>query len=94
MVMTSNVVWFADHPASRLTRQAIRHEPRCPPGDPDAPAANKLLQVARRLAQKAAQGDVSAIKEALDRIDGKSLPGAPESDDRPTHVNVSWKKPK
>jgi hypothetical protein len=22
----------------------------------------------------------------------KTLPGAPESDDRPTHVSVSWKK--
>jgi hypothetical protein len=45
--VTSSIESFADHQASRLTRQAIRHEPRCPPGDPDAPAADKLLQVAR-----------------------------------------------
>jgi hypothetical protein len=91
--MTSSIESFADHKAGRLTRQAILAELHCPPGDPNAPAADKLLQVARRLAQKAAQGNLSAVKEALDRIDGKSLPGAPESDDRPALVNVPWKKP-
>jgi hypothetical protein len=92
--MTSNIESFADHKASRLMRQATPAELHCPPGGPDAPAADKLQQVARSLVNKAAQGDVSAIKEALDRIDGKSLPGAPESDDRPALVNMSWKKPK
>jgi hypothetical protein len=87
--MTSNIESFADHKAGRLMRRAILAELHCARRDPSAPAANKLQQVARSLAQKAAQGDVSAIKEALDRIDGKSLLGAPESDDRPTHVNVS-----
>jgi len=44
--------------------------------------------------KKAGQGDVSAIKEVLDRIDGKTLPGASESDDGPTKVNVSWGEPR
>jgi hypothetical protein len=77
--MTSSIESFADHKAGRLTRQAILAEFHCPPGDPDAPATDKLQQVARSLARKAAQGGVSAIKEALDRIDGKSLPGAPKA---------------
>jgi len=52
-----------------------------------------LQQVARSLVQKAGRGDVSAIKEVLDRIDGKTPLGAPESDDGPTNVNVSWGPP-
>jgi hypothetical protein len=43
-------------------------------------------EVARSLVQKAGQGDIVAIKEVLDRIDGKTLPGAPESDDGPTKL--------
>ena len=70
-------------------RQAILHELHCPQGDPGAPAADMLQQVARSLVNKAAQGDVSAIKQVLDRIDGNILPGAPENDDGPTRVNVS-----
>jgi hypothetical protein len=53
-----------------------------PPGDADEPEADNLQQVARSLVRKAAQGDVAAIKEVLERIDGKTLPGASESDDR------------
>ena len=92
--MTSNDQTPEDNNASRLMRQAILHELHCPPGDPDEPAADKLQQVARSLVNKAGQGDVAAIKEVLDRIDGKTLPGAPETDNRPTRVNVSWQKPK
>jgi hypothetical protein len=93
--MTSNLVPLADRNASRMMCQAIRHELHCPPGPSDHAPAEVLAQVARSLAQRAAaQGQVSAIKEAPDRIEDKTLPGAPESDDRPTHVSVSWKKPK
>jgi len=77
-----------------MMRQPILHELHCPPGPNDHATADMLQQVARSLAQKAAQGDMSAIKEGLDRIEDKTLPGAPESDDRPTHVSVSWKKSK
>jgi hypothetical protein len=91
--MTSNIPALDHGKASRLMRQAILQELLCPPGDPGAPAGDNLQQVARSLVDKATQGDVSAIKEVLDRIDGKTLPAAPESDDRPTQVNMSWKKP-
>jgi hypothetical protein len=65
----------------------------CPPGPNDHAPAEVRAQGARSLAQRAAaQGQVSAIKEALDRIKDKTLPGPPVSDDRPTHVSVSWKK--
>ena len=92
--MASNIAPLADSKASRLMRAAILHELHCPPDDPGAPSADMLQQVARSLVQKAGQGDVSAIKEVLDRIDGKTLPGAAESDDGPIRVNVGWGKPK
>ena len=92
--MTSNDRTPEGNKASRMMRQAILHELPCAPGDPDGPAADKLQQVARSLVQNAGQGDVAAIKEVLDRIDGKTLPGARETDNRPTRVNVSWQKPK
>src|SRR5882724_8701023 len=79
--MMSSIVPLEDNKASRLMRAAILHELHCPLGDPAEPAADKLQLVARSLVSKAAQGDVSAIKEVLDRIDGKTLPRAPESDD-------------
>jgi hypothetical protein len=71
-----------DNKASRMMRQAILHEMHRPPGDADEPAADKPQQVARSLVGKAAQGDVSAIKEALEQIDEKALPAVAESDDR------------
>ena len=82
--MTSEITPPADSTASSMMRQAILHELQCPPSDPDAPAADKLQQVARSLVNKAAQGDVSAIKQVLDRIDGKTVAGGSESDDGPT----------
>jgi len=92
--MTSDIGSLAGSKASRWMHAAILHELHCPPGDPGEPAADILQQVARSLVQKAGQCDVSAIKEALDRIDGKTLPGAPESDDGPTKLNVSWRPSK
>jgi hypothetical protein len=86
--MTPDTTPPADGTASRLLRQAILRELQCPPSDPDAPAADSLQQIARSLVNKMAQGDVSAIKEVLDRIDGKTLPGAPENYDGPTRVDV------
>jgi hypothetical protein len=38
---------------------------------------------------------MTVAKEILDRIDGKTLPAAPEPDQAPAvrQVNVSWTKP-
>ena len=90
--MTQNEDQIEGGKASRLMRKAILQELHCPPGDPDELAADKLQQVARSLVNKAAQGDVTAIKEVLDRVDGKSLPGAPDADEGPRQINVMWKK--
>jgi hypothetical protein len=76
--MTSNVVSPADHKASLPTRQAMPAELHCPP-DPDVPAADKPQHVARSLINKAAHGDASAGSELPDRVEGKSLPGAPRA---------------
>ena len=84
-VTTSNVVSPADHKASLPTRQAIQHQLRCQPSDPDAPAADKQQQVARSLVDNAMQDKVPAIREVLDRSDGKTLPGVPESADPHEH---------
>jgi hypothetical protein len=78
--MMSTIVSLADRKATRVTRQAVQHELCCPRSDPDAPAADKQ-QVARSLVDRAVRGDVPAIREVLDRIDGKTLPDAPESAD-------------
>ena len=59
-----------------MMRKVILRELHCPPDDPDETAADKLEQVACSLVNKAAQGDVTAIKEVLDHIDGRTLPGA------------------
>jgi hypothetical protein len=65
-----------------------------PPSDPEAPAADKLQRVARSLINKAEQGDASAIKQVLDKIDSNTVASAPKSDDGSAKMNVSWGKPK
>ena len=78
--------------ASRLMRAAILDELRHPVGG-DEPPADKLGQIARALVDKAGQGDMTAIKEILDRIDGKSPTAAPEVDAAPSKVSFTWKHP-
>jgi len=95
--MTSNIEPTEDNKASRMMRKAIVRELQCPPDAPDQPAADNLEQVARALVRKAGQGDVAAIKEVLDRIDGKTLPGVPDADETPKEpirrIYLSWKPP-
>jgi len=56
----------------------------------DGEGHNVLQLIARRLAAKAAEGDLAAIKEIFDRIDGKSVAGsAPEQTQR--QVDMQWK---
>ena len=69
--MTSGITARADSKIARLMRQAILRELQSPPTDPEAPAADNLQQIARSLVNKLAQGDVSAIKEVIERIDLK-----------------------
>jgi hypothetical protein len=80
--------------ASRMMRRAILHE-LLQPFDPDPPPPVDMLQaVARAIVGKSAQGDMTAAREILDRIDGKTPAAALEADQTPAirQVNVSWKK--
>src|SRR5262249_23222294 len=81
-----------DSKASRLMRKAILHELHQPHGVDPPPPADQLQAVARALVTKAVAHDVSAIKEILDRIDGKT-PSAPANNDLQQLVNLSWKLP-
>jgi hypothetical protein len=61
--------------AGRLMRKAILLELQRERGEADDGATDSLRLIARQLVDKAVEGYVRAIKEALDRIDGKSAPG-------------------
>ncbi len=75
----------------RPMRSAILLELRCQPGEADDGAADKLRLIARRLVDKAADGDLQAIKEVLDRVDGKPAPSAGDDEQRPRQVSIRWK---
>jgi hypothetical protein len=85
-----------DNKAARLMRRAILHELLRPFGPDAADPADNLQAVARSLVAKAAGGDLSAIKEVLDRIDGKTAAASAESDETskqtPKHVSIRWKR--
>jgi len=68
-------------------RKAILHELRQPFGVDEPPPADKLQAFARALVTKAMAHDVSAIKEVIDRIDGKT-PSAPTVNDLQQLVNL------
>jgi hypothetical protein len=51
-----------------------------------------LQLIARKLAAKALEGDLGAIKEIFDRMDGKSVAGA-AADEPPGKVIFQWKDP-
>jgi hypothetical protein len=88
--MTTNDDSGGDSKASRMMRKAILHELHQPFGVDPPPPADQLQAIARALVTKAAAQDVSAIKEILDRIDGKT-PSAPANNDLQQLVNLSWK---
>jgi Recombination endonuclease VII len=77
--------------ASRLMRKAILLELQCEPGEPDDGTTDNLRLIARRLVAKAAAGDIQAIKEVLDRIDGKPVPGPGDAEQGPRQVSIRWK---
>jgi Recombination endonuclease VII len=90
-VMTSTHDHTETGKASRLMREAILVELRCEPGQADDGAADNLRLIARKLVAKAADGDIQAIKEVLDRIDGKSVPGPDDAAQGPRQVSIRWK---
>jgi Recombination endonuclease VII len=88
--MTPTDATTEDSKASRLMRRAILHELHQPFDPAEPPPAYKLQAVARAVVNKAAQGDLAAAKEILDRIGGWSAPPLsvdPGCDDRtPAHA--------
>jgi Recombination endonuclease VII len=58
----------------------------------DGSKADILRLIARKLAAKALEGDLGAIKEIFDRMDGKSVAGT-APDEPPGKVIFQWKDP-
>ncbi len=79
--------------ASRLMRGAILRELQRPPGAADRGPTDKLRLVACKLVDKAVEGDIQAIKEVLDRIDGKTVAGPDDAEQGPRQVSIRWKNP-
>jgi hypothetical protein len=59
--------------------------------DADGRMVDQLQLIANRLADKAEDGDMSAIKEVFDRMDGKSSQGTTAADEGPKLVTIRWK---
>jgi recombination endonuclease VII len=90
--MTSNEDATEDAKAARLMRKAILHELQQPFGVDRPPPTDRLQAVVRALVAKAEAQDIQAIKEVLDRVDGKTPSGLNSIESR-KQVNVTWKFP-
>jgi hypothetical protein len=78
----------AARPRARCGRRSTRRES----DDGDGQTADILRLIARRLAAKALDGDLGAIKEIFDRMDGKSVAGS-AAEETPGKVIFQWKDP-
>jgi hypothetical protein len=90
-IMTSTDERSEAGKGSPLMREAILLELQRERGQVDESATDMLRLIARKLVAKAAEGDLQAIKEVLDRIDGKSVPGPDDAEQGPRHVSIRWK---
>jgi hypothetical protein len=90
--MTSNEDATEETKAARQMRKAILHELQQPFGVDPPPPSDRMQAVVRALVTKAEAQDIQAIKEVLDRVDGKT-PSAPNSTEPQKQVNVTWKFP-
>ena len=57
----------------------------------DGDGNNVLRLIARKLAAKALEGDLGAIREIFDRINGKSVAGS-ASEQAPRQAEMQWKE--
>jgi hypothetical protein len=79
--------------ASRMMRRALLHELLRPFDPAPPPPADMLQAVSRAVVVKASQGDMTAAKEVLDRIDGKTATtAAPASAEIPNEVFFTWQR--
>jgi hypothetical protein len=53
---------------------------------------NKIRAIAEALIEKAASGDVSAIREIGDRVDGKPTQSIDQTTEHSGEVTYTWKK--
>jgi hypothetical protein len=72
--------------------EALDAELRRESDDGEGAKAAMLQLIARKLAAKALDGDLGAIKEIFDRMDGKSVAGG-AADEPPGKVVFEWKDP-
>ena len=78
--------------AARPMWEALDAELRRLSEDGDGRRAEILELIARKLAAKALDGDLGAIKEIFDRMDGKSVAGSAPVE-QPGKVIFQWKDP-
>ena len=81
----------AGHWPDKLIRDALLEELQREATDADGTATKKLLLVARTLVDKSIAGDVAALKELQDRIDGKPSPATAGAAKRPARITFQWK---
>jgi hypothetical protein len=78
--------------ANKPMREALRAALRRLAEDGDGQSAETLELVVSALIGRALDGDIPAIREIFDRMDGKIAPGA-TTDDGPRKVKLEWKDP-
>jgi hypothetical protein len=76
--------------SANLIRDALLEELRREAEGADGQMTERLRVIARKLVDKASDGDVAAIREIADRTEGKT-PTAPRAVERPRTVTFQWK---
>jgi Family of unknown function (DUF5681) len=87
MTMTSDDAPPDGGNATRPMRQALSEELHRAITDDNGQTAQALRLIVRKLTAKAIDGDIQAIKEIFDRMDGKSAAGA-TTDEGPRKVTL------
>ena len=80
----------SDRRTANLIRDALLKELRREAEDADGQMTERLQLIARKLVDKAEDGDIAAIKEVIDRTDGRT-PIATRGEERPRTVTFEWK---
>jgi hypothetical protein len=93
--MISNEMSSNDAPreggnTARPLRTALDAELARAGEDADGNKAKVSQLIARRLAAKALDGDLAAIREIFDRVEGKATVGSPP-DETPAKLVLQWK---
>lgn len=79
---------YIDKPFRDALRLAVKR-----PGDADVKGKSKLDRIAARLVEEAVNGDVPAIKEIGDRLDGKVPQAVTGEGGGPVALAITWLPP-